>query len=261
MSSTAASPPGRAATSGVTEYWIAARRPLQVLAFLLPLIIAYEIALALLLPTGDGLRVNTVEAHKTLLAFFAAFGIAPAGGLYLGGLAIVVVLLAWHVLTRDRWRVSIAVLLFMAAEVVFLTMPLLILSHVIAARPELSAGAPPTFLELDVPSRMAISVGAGLYEELVFRMILIAMIHALLVDLARVPEFAGSVIAIIASAAAFTMYHHLQGPDGGVSSRKVVFFTAAGIYFGVLFLLRGFGVVVGVHALYDVVTVILTDDS
>ena len=90
MSSTAASPPGSAASRGLTEYWVGARRPLQVLAFLLPLIVAYELCLALLLPTGDGLRVNTVEAHKTLLTFFAAFGIAPTGGLYLGGLAIVV---------------------------------------------------------------------------------------------------------------------------------------------------------------------------
>jgi hypothetical protein len=210
-----------------------------------------------LLPTGDGLRVNTVEAHKTLLAFFAAFGIAPAGGLYLGGLAIVIVLLAWHVLSHERWHVDVGTLLFMAVEVIFLTLPLLVISHVIAARPELSAAAP-SLAQLDMPSRMAISVGAGLYEELVFRMILIAMIHALLVDLAKMTEFTGSLIAIVASAAAFTLYHQLRGPDGSVSTRKVVFFSLAGLYFGVLFLFRGFGIVVGVHALYDIVTVALT---
>ena len=49
--------------------------------------------------------VNTVLAHKGLLQFFATFGLADAGGLLLGGVVIVVVLLAWHVLARDRWRI------------------------------------------------------------------------------------------------------------------------------------------------------------
>lgn len=260
MAAIADPPPGSSTSgAGLTDYWHAARRPLQVLVFLAPLIVAYELCLALLLQTGDGLRVNTVEAHKTLLTFFTALGVAPTGGLYLGGIVMLVVLLAWHVLARERWRVEGSVLLLMAIEVLIWTVPLLLLSHLIAARPELTAAPTgPTFAQLDLPSRMAISVGAGLYEELVFRMIIIAMVHTLLVDLGKASELTGSTIAVLVSAAAFTFYHQLRGPDGAISTRKVLFFSAAGLYFGTLFLLRGFGIVVGVHALYDIVTVILT---
>src|SRR5262245_43945244 len=92
-------------SAGRDTYWEATKRPLQVLAFLLPLIVFYELALTSVLQSRDNLR--TVLAHKYLLSFFDAFHIAPQGALHLGGIAIIVVLLVWHVLNRDPWRISL----------------------------------------------------------------------------------------------------------------------------------------------------------
>ena len=50
------------------SYWTVSRRPLQILLFLLPLIIAYEIALAVVLQREGGVFTNL--AHKRLLEFF-----------------------------------------------------------------------------------------------------------------------------------------------------------------------------------------------
>lgn len=244
-------------------YLTSARRPLNVLAFLALPILAYELCLALLLRSTDGSQVNTVEAHRGLIRFFASFGIQPAGGLYMGGLVIVIVLVVWHILARERWRVEPAVVGLMAIEALALTVPLLLLSHLMATHfagvpAMLASGAPPpAFGDLDLWSQMAISIGAGLYEELVFRMILIAVLHTLLVDVAKMSEWSGTVMAITLSAAAFTLYHDLAGADGAVSARKAVFYFLAGIYLGAVFALRGFGIAVGVHALYDVVTVLI----
>ena len=85
----------------IQQYLDTSRRPLQILAFLLPLVIAYEIGLAVLLRSENGVLTN--KAHETLLKFFAAFGVAPSSGFYLGGIAVVVVLLTWHLLARDPW--------------------------------------------------------------------------------------------------------------------------------------------------------------
>ena len=229
MSRTCASRPDRSTSTVRVGYWVAARRPLQILAFLLPLIIAYELCLALLLPTEDRQHVNTVEAHRRLLDFFAHLGVARTGGLYLGGLVLVAVLLVWHVLLRDRWR-----------------------NHLAA-----SLAGQTTFADLDLFSQMAISVGAGLYEELVFRMVLIAVLHTLLVDVGKASHAVGAMIAISVSAVAFTFYHDLGQATGGLSGRRVLFYLLAGLYFGAVYVLRGFGVVVGVHALYDIITVLL----
>ena len=245
------------------SYWSRSRQPLQILAFLLPLVIVYEACLGLLLPSEEGVLTN--KAHETLLKFFDVFGLSVAGGLYLGGAAIVVVLLVWHLLNRDPWRIDPATPGLMAVESLVLTIPLIVLAAVLGASAAAagggaggSGGPPATDLAgMSIWARLAISIGAGLYEELLFRMLLIAVLHTLLVDVAKLSSALGGTIAVAVSAAAFTLYHPLgdAGADGGASLQRIAFYFLAGLYFGAVYFLRGFGIVVGAHAFYDVIVV------
>jgi membrane protease YdiL (CAAX protease family) len=238
-------------SAGRETYWEAAKRPLQILVFLLPLIIFYELALTFLLQSRESESVRTVLAHKYLLRFFDAFHIAPEGALHLGGIAIIVVLLIWHLLNRDPWKVQWTFVGFMALETILVTMPLLVLSQIIQkplAVDVLAAGNPQPLHGLGFLSKFAISIGAGLYEELMFRMLLIAVLHTLLVDVGKASEKLGAGIAVVVSAAAFAAYHPLD------TTVQAIFLFLAGLYFGGVYVLRGFGIVVGVHALYDCVT-------
>ncbi len=236
------------------------RRPLPILVFLLPLVIVYELGLAWVLRSSDGVLTN--KAHETFLRFFEVFGINVAGGLYLGGALIIVVLLVWHLLTRESWKIDLATPGVMAVESLLLSIPLLVFAAVVG-RGEAAAAmamAPQTPLPTDLgeyslSSRLALSIGAGLYEELLFRMLLIAVIHTILVDVGKMKPAGGAGLALIVSAIAFTLYHHpqLKTETGGIDFGHVLFFFGAGLYFGGLFLGRGFGIVVGVHAIYDVI--------
>jgi hypothetical protein len=247
--------PSRASTATFSDapppYWVASRQPLSILAFLLPLVIAYEVGLAVLLRSGQG--VLTIKAHETLLHFFDTFGLSARGGLFLGGAAIIVVLLVWQVLTREPWHVDPATLAMMATESLALTLPLVGVGMIMRA-PEAAAAAP-DLATMSLGARVAISVGAGLYEELLFRMTLIAVMHTLLVDVARLPSRTGAIIAIVVSAAAFTWYHPLEDAAGAFSLARAGFFFLAGLYFGLVYVVRGFGIVVGTHVLYDVIVV------
>lgn len=229
------------------------------LVFLLPLILAYELGLAALLQSDQGVLSNV--AHVTLLWFFSALGVPALSGLYLGGVAIVVVLLTWHLLLRDRWSINTTTLLGMAAESFMLTLPLIVIGMLITQNAismvALAASPEAQFETLDIWSQLAISIGAGLYEELMFRMLLIAIIHTLLVDFGGMSNRWGSIIAVVISAAAFTWYHPLTDATGSISIAKLAFYLIAGLYFGAVFLLRGFGIVVAVHALYDIIMVTL----
>lgn len=242
--------------SAALSYWEQSKQPLQVLAFLLPLIVFYELGLVLVLQSEDGKVLSNV-AHVTLLEFFNMLGIEALSGMYLGGIAIVVVLLVWHLLLHGvtgSWRIHGRTLGGMAAESVVLTLPLIVLGLLITRSAiSLMATSPEQQLaEMDIWSRLSISIGAGLYEELMFRMLLIAVLHALLVDLAGLRNVQGAVLSVILSAAAFAWYHPLAGADGHFSMQKLIFYFAAGLYFGLVFIVRGFGIVVAVHTLYDV---------
>jgi membrane protease YdiL (CAAX protease family) len=102
------------------------------------------------------------------------------------------------------------------------------------------------------------SLGAGIYEELLFRLIAIALLHGLLVDVLAMPQQYGAPTVVVLSAIAFALYHFDQfsamqwtPADWG----RFAFYTLAGVYFAAIYMLRGFGIVAGAHAVYDILWV------
>jgi hypothetical protein len=96
------------------------------------------------------------------------------------------------------------------------------------------------------------SLGAGIFEELVFRLGLMSLLVWAWMRLARdaaVARVLGCVVAVLLSALLFSWHHHLREPfDFGV----FMFRTMAGVLLGLLFWFRGFGVCVYTHAMYNV---------
>jgi hypothetical protein len=250
------------------SYWRLSVTPLHTLVFLLPLIVMYEVGSILYLQNATSGTMRTVGARAILTRFFEAFG---APGLHLPAITLVVVLFTWHVFTREKWRIYPGVLIGMAMESAALVLPLLVLGLIVDRRLGVQGAAPAAgqFIELagvataDLRAlpwqeRLTLSIGAGLYEELVFRLVMITAIHALLADVFRINKGTAAVIACAVSAVSFALYHDvsISGVRGTADMRVLVFLTGAGLYFGVLFLIRGFGIVVAVHALYDIVVLV-----
>jgi len=94
-------------------------------------------------------------------------------------------------------------------------------------------------------------IGAGIYEEAMFRLVLFTAIHTVLRWVGLTP-FLSCGIAALLSAVLFSAAHHM-GPFGQVYDDKLFLFRmAAGGYFALLFFWRGFAIVVGAHACYNV---------
>lgn len=243
-------------------YFHRSTRPLPILLFLLPLAIAYEIGSAVYLSDSETGTVDQIRAERLLHDFFQLFEIGDAA-VYLPGIVLVVVLLAWHVLTGDPWRVRPRVLGWMVVESIAWTLPLLVISHIVSRAMGLTgapAAAAPGVEQLgglSTGARVTIAIGAGIYEELLFRMVAIALVHLIVVDLMRVRDTTGSIVAVVVAAFAFALYHDAQSASGGVDWPKLVTFLAAGLFFGALYVVRGFGIVVAVHAIYDLVVLVL----
>ncbi len=214
--------------------------------FLLPLIIAYEVGLIVLAPPVQG-EADRVIAYHLMEMFFSLFG---ATGVLLPGLLIIVILLATHVVSREPWRVRASTLLGMLGESLVWTMPLFVLNRTIRY-----AGTTGTFI--DWRESLVIGTGAGVYEELVFRLVLVTVLVIILEDVLHFKKIHSLVAAVIIAAVLFAAHHHVPLGTEAYAFVPFLFRTLAGIYLGGLFLLRGYGVTAGCHAFYNVIVVTL----
>jgi len=208
-------------------------RPLDALVFLLPLILFYELVAAS--------RAERVIAFDWMRHFLALFGRAS---LWAPGLAVVIILLTTHAVSGERWCVHWKEVGFMYFEAALLATPLLLLNWLIPLAA--LAGDARSLLE-----QLALTVGAGIYEELVFRLVLISAVIIVGVDLLKLRQPAVAFAAICLSALTFSAHHH--PPIGAEPFRAMAFLfrTLAGAYLATIFWYRGYGPAAGCHAAYN----------
>lgn len=249
-------------------------RPIYGLFFLLPFIVFYELGTIFL--NTDVLD----ESQVRVVAFvWLQRGLEYVG---LGGkfawaappLVVVVILLAFQVASKKSWRFRLGDVWPMAIECVLMSAPLIVLSLFLnssnlgvgagasAAAAKLAAEAD-IVIKRSVLANIVTGIGAGIYEELIFRLILICLIMLLLQDLLDFSHRNAVIISVILSAALFSAHHHIVFVDGQLgrmasfSWMVFIFRTVAGVYFAVLFAMRGFGIVAGTHAFYDIIATLI----
>lgn len=232
-----------------TGYHQVSQWPLQVLLFLLPAIAIYEVGTLLVARVaveGQGPIIKVIAARSLLRGFFEPFGVT---GYFLPGLVVVVVLLVWHFVRRDPvgWHPRMYGLMWLEsagwAALLFAIMAILV--------PRLAAAAGGVRIEdATVTERLVFSFGAGIYEELLFRVIGIALLHTILVDGLALPRKPGAVLTVGLSALAFALYHFSEANP--FTWNRFFQYSLAGVAFSLLYVWRGFGIAVGTHALYDV---------
>ena len=248
-------------SAGARSYWEASRSHRYSLLFALPLLVLYE-ALAALLeadPTVGGIRNGADVVLKSLF-------IAVAG--YRGPLlfmAVVIGISLWLVrrdLRRHGGRVEAWVFGGMVVESIVLSLLFGLVVGTLTARilGPLGALAVQTGEGIEAmswPARLMLSIGAGLYEELLFRVVIVAAIAngaRLVLGWGRGPAGA---IATILGALIFSTFHYI-GPYGDEFALQSFTFRAiAGVMFSAMYLTRGFGITAWTHALYDVMVLMV----
>jgi membrane protease YdiL (CAAX protease family) len=227
------------------SYWTESRQPLVSLAFIAPMMLIYEIGVWKLgVQNGaDEWMVKILSMMDFRLHIFLPLSMAA-------------ILLGWHHLTHHPWRFSIGVLSTMAIESLLLAVCLrMILVMQSTVMLQISAGGPPAPAMADRFREMVSYLGAGIYEELLFRLILITAI-VWTIRLWLPDKRKSMVLAVLASSLIFSLAHYI-----GVAGYQFDWFSfsfrfIAGLFFAVLFIYRGFGITAGAHALYDISVVI-----
>ncbi len=256
---------------GLRAYFARTRDPLNSVILVLPLFVAYQIGI---LGTG-GIR-NGVDFMTDLIMagvelvmglFFAKVGPGLVLTGYLGfNLVVLGVLLLVVWLLRNRgtfnprlWPFllleSTVYAIFFGSTIHFMMQSVGLdgLSLVDVQEPVLAAGEK----KFSPFVALVTSIGAGLYEEIVFRAGLLGGLYYVLDKHAKVGRFGAAAIAVVVSSVIFSAVHHL-GPMGDPFTLGVFTFRFfAGVLLSVIFTTRGFAVAVYTHAIYDVIVMIL----
>lgn len=279
------------------SYFERTSRPIYAIVFLLPFIIFYELG-TILINTDLLSRYwqGRVVAFSWLQNILAQLGLGSKFGWAATPLAVVVILAALQLASRKQWRFWFGDILPMAIECILLAVPLIVLSMFLSSTGQQQSDVEkftsseiriqkdavvkcssvpyedwPVAAEddggngkwLGLLANVVTGIGAGIYEELVFRLILIVALMVLFQDILQTGHKISIILSVFISAALFAAYHHIVYLEGQFIQSspfnwpEFSFRTIAGVYFAVLFAIRGFGITAGAHAFYDIIAVFL----
>jgi CAAX prenyl protease-like protein len=239
------------------SYFQLSRAPRYSVVFALPLLIGYEGLAALLSGPRSASQVRNGADVLLKEAFIAVAG--RNGPLIF--IAAVVGIGIWFVARDIRstgqgvrplifgamLAESIALAAAFGVVIGTITVKLLGSLHVMSM---MTASASP-IAAMGWPTRLMLSLGAGLYEELLFRVLLVSGLAAGARAVFGWGVKGAGVFATLVGALIFSAFHYI-GPYGDPFRLTSFTFRAiSGVAFSALYLTRGFGITAWTHALYD----------
>lgn len=253
-------------------------RPVYALAYLLGFMLFYEIGTFLVHP--ETLTQSLAQPQVRVVAFvwvqnlleFIHF--SPRMTWIAAPFVVIFILLGLQITSKTKWQVRLSDFIPMTLECIFLAIPLIVLSLLLNRNgpsvPPPAAAALISLQEVIEPmaQRMLMvdiitGIGAGIYEELIFRLILICLLMMLFQDALGMQKNNAIFVSVLISAILFSAHHHFFFANGRFfrgdpfTMGKFIFRALAGVYFAVLYAVRGFGITAGTHAFYNILAAVL----
>ena len=240
-------------TSPIHRYHVLTKGLLYSFLAALPLFIIYEVLILLTAPTTEVVvRISVDVWFKQLLQLF---------GLDALNISLLLVLVAGiFILIRKRGelnelRVSYFVVIlvestFWAILVAFVSSSLT--NWILPGMAEQSTGST---VQLSYIQELALSLGAGLYEELFFRVFLVSLFIWIFSKWFGAKSWACYISAILLSAVLFSTVHYTGNMGDPFTMSSFLFRFLFGVILNGIYVWRGFGVAAWTHAIYDVIVI------
>ena len=226
------------------QYWNNTRSPLYSFFFTVPLFFIYEVGI--LLSSSTALISMRNGADALMRQILSALGF---NGFYWMGAIFFIGFLITYFFQKQYWNdivIESRYLILMMIESCLWSIGLyLFMSNVYILLMNPSGNF--------IIQQVTLAVGAGIYEEFLFRVLLIAGIGGILGFIFQWNNTLRNLIAMIIAAGIFSAFHFI-GEFGDYFSFNIFmvrFF--AGIVLGLLYFFRGFGIVAWAHSIYDLI--------
>lgn len=224
------------------------------LPFALPLFVLYELMAAALSGPVGGVRNGADVMLKS--PFIAVLG-ARGPLAFVGLLACVFGVAVWRDVKKHGGpRGSMFVVMFAESLVLAMVFGVVVgtvTTKLLGPMSRLALGPE----SLGVPGTIMVSLGAGLYEELLFRVV---MVGALLWGTRKLLGWgpvASGMFSMVVGALVFSAFHYVGSYGDAFTVSSFTFRAVAGLAFSGLYVLRGFGITAWTHALYDLMLILV----
>ncbi len=219
------------------------------LLLVFPLLIFYQLGV-LVSPVMNG--ADFITAYLMHLA-------GVRGYLYIQGALLVSYLgVVLYLRRQQEFNLRIFLPVILESGIYALTMGTLIvftMVDLLGIDPRLAAGE--RLAGAGILDRLLIAAGAGVHEELLFRLGLLGGITAFCSRVLGLRRTVCLLLAFGVSSLLFSAAHHV-GPQGDALRLGVfVYRTLAGLFFASLYQFRGFAVAVYTHTIYDIYVLLL----
>jgi membrane protease YdiL (CAAX protease family) len=225
------------------------RNLLTSLVLVFPLFLIYQIGVLFTLPVLNGADFLTVFLFRNLgLSTSAYLG-------YTAAVAIAFAVAVGFLRRKQRFDTKLIFPVLIESAIYALTMGSLIvfvMTKALGISPHLAGGAGGLIASQGFGTRFVMSLGAGVYEEAVFRLGIMTGVAVLLEKVLGLGRWVAVIIALLVSAVLFSAMHHIPPYGDPLHLGVFLFRVLAGIFFGLVFWYRGFAVAVYTHALYDI---------
>lgn len=215
--------------------------------FTLPLFFIYEINI-LFLSWDDILVVRNGADFlmRNILESFDIYGLYGLGLVFFLGLSVTYI---FFIKEDQQQEVNVNFLFIMLAESMLWSVVLYFLLFKFMVLLMNPVGK--TILQ-----QVTLAIGAGIYEEFLFRVLLIAGLSGILGFVFMWDKTFKNIIAVVLSGGIFSAFHFMGEYGDFFSMELFLIRFFAGLILGVLYTYRGFGITAYTHSIYDLIVLI-----
>ena len=227
----------------MSNYWRFSRSVYYSVVAALPLLVVYEILVILTQSRYWGIRN---AADMWIRTFLMAFDLRAQDLTFVMiGIAFALILPAKTRSSGVKLKANYFLLMF--AEAFAYSLVLGVALQYILRLSGLTAGGPGN----GALQNFALSLGAGLFEEIIFRVLLLNLLFFLLSYVFK-SKVTTAVISVLAASFLFSWSHYIGSMADSWQLYSFMFRWIAGMLFTVLYFMRGFAITAYTHALYDI---------
>ena len=229
------------------SYFLQTRSSFYSFLFTIPLFFIYEVGI-LFLSKDDILVVRNGADFlmRSILESFGIFGLYGLGAIFLIGFIITYIYFFNDKSNKSIRADYLFIMLFESVCWALILYFLLSKFMLVLMNP----------IGKTITQQVTLAVGAGIYEEFLFRVMLISGLTGIIGFVFLWSEKVRKAAALIIAAGIFSAFHFVGDYGDFFSMELFLLRFFAGIVLGILYIARGFGITAYAHSIYDLIVLI-----